>query len=138
MENKYAGLWIDHKQTIIVFLIDGRITVSRLESNIKGRFRLSGGSRSALPYGPQEISSEQKKDKRYLQHIRKYYTQVVHALEDTDGIFIFGPGEAKRELEKEIKKSKQLSAKLKRIENADKMTENQIVTKVKKFFNVTY
>ena len=47
---------------------------------------------------------------------------------------IFGPGEAKIELKKEIEKSKELAGKIKKIESADKMTIKQITAKVKAFF----
>jgi len=47
---------------------------------------------------------------------------------------IFGPGEAKKELKKEMGKHKALAVKIAGIESADKMTALQIVAKVKKFF----
>jgi len=55
-------------------------------------------------------------------------------LRDAERILICGPGEAKFELEKEIKKSKELSARIVGIKPADKMTERQILAKVKVFF----
>jgi len=133
----YAGLWIDHKKTIIVVLTDGRVTVDHIESNIESRFRFSGGKGSAVPRSPQEVSFEPKRDARYQHHLHKYYQEVIHSLTDIDAVFIFGPGEAKGELEKEIKKSKHLAPKIKKIEDTDKMAENQIVIKVKKFFNIS-
>ena len=57
-------------------------------------------------------------------------------MDDADKILIFGPGEAKIELEKELKKSKELSLKIVGVEPADKMTEKQIAAKVKKVFRI--
>jgi hypothetical protein len=49
-------------------------------------------------------------------------------------VLIFGPGEAKLELENEIRKSKELARKLVGVETADKMTERQIAAKVRRYF----
>jgi len=46
---KIFGLWIDHEKAIIVSLIDGNHKVTHVESDIEGRFRLKGGSRSNAP-----------------------------------------------------------------------------------------
>jgi hypothetical protein len=58
---------------------------------------------------------------------------VCH-LSDADRILIFGSGEAKVELKKEIAKSKEVAGKIKQIESADKMTQRQIAAKVRSFF----
>ena len=134
---KYVGIWIDFEKAFISSIEDGLESISRIDSNVEGRVRLSGGSRSATHYGPQEIASERKVEERRKHHLRRYYEGVIKALEDAERIFIFGPGEAKLELEKEIRKSKQLGVKIVAVERADKMTERQIAAKVRDFFAVT-
>ena len=47
---------------------------------------------------------------------------------------IFGPGEAKLELEKELRKLKELATKVVAVEAADKMTEREIAAKVRRYF----
>ena len=96
--------------------------------------RFSKGSRSKTVYGPQDVSSERKREGRYKHQLKKYYQEVIKSIGDVDKIWILGPGEAKRELEKEMKKSKALSAKIVGVEKADKMTERQIAAKVRRFF----
>ena len=49
---------------------------------------------------------------------------------------IFGPAEAKKELEKAINEKKDMAGKVKAVLSADVMSENQIVAKVKEFFAV--
>ena len=71
---------------------------------------------------------------RRKHQLHEYYQQIVRRIQDAKKILIFGPGEAKGELSKEIKKSKALAAKLVAVEVADKMTENQIAAKVRTFF----
>jgi hypothetical protein len=67
--------------------------------------------------------------------LHKFYKRIVHDVSDADRLFIFGPGEARLELKKEMRKNKALLAKIAEIERADRMTEYQIVAKVTAFFN---
>jgi hypothetical protein len=139
---KYAGVWLDHREAYVVSLTKDQPAlnsdqemIERIESNVEGRVRLSGGSRTRkTPYGPQEISVDSKAEDRFKLHIRQYYKQIMLRLRDADRILIFGPGEAKIELKKEIAKSKDLADRIKKIETADKMTKRQIAAKVKTFF----
>ena len=129
-----VGLWVDHKKATIVSILEKGEEISHIESDFEGHFRLSGGSRSPTPYGPQETSSETKQKERRKHQLHRYYQDIIRAVQDAKRIWIFGPGEAKIELEKEIRRSKELSEKLVGVEAADKMTQNQIAAKVRKFF----
>jgi len=139
---KYVGIWLDHREAFVVSLVknplfaDGnREMVERIESDIERRVRLSGGSRSRkTPYGPQEISVDSKQEDRIKGQLRQYYHQIMQRISDADRILIFGPGEAKIELKKEVEKSKEFASKIKKIESADKMTQRQIAAKVRAFF----
>ena len=139
---KYAGIWLDHREAFIVSLTkdqpelnSDQEMIERIESDIERRVRLSGGSRTRkTPYGPQEISVDSKLEDRFKLQIRQYYRQILSRLRDANGILIFGPGEAKIELKKEIEKSKEFSGKIKKIEATDKMTQKQITAKVRAFF----
>ena len=62
---------------------------------------------------------------------------MVEGLRDAESIFIFGPGEAKGELEKRLA-SKGLGGRVVGIETVDKMTERQIAAKVRSTFEVEY
>ena len=129
---KYAGIWVDHEKAFLVTIMDGKETFSSMASGVEGHIRLSGGSRSRTPYGPQDVASEKTIDERRKHGLHGYYQEIMRAIGDAKKILIFGPGEAKIELEKEMRKSKALSAKIVGVEPADKMTEKQIVAKVRK------
>ena len=66
-------------------------------------------------------------------HLNTYYEKVISCLRDAESIFLFGPGEAKGELEKRIEKDN-LGDHIVGVETADKMTDPQIVAKVKEHF----
>ena len=131
---KLFGLWVDHEKAVIVSLMGESHKIIHVESDIEGRFRLKGGSRSNTPWGIQSATSESKRDFRYSKHLNIYFQHIIDLLKDAKHIFIFGPGEAKIELKKEIEKNNVFLNKISDIETTDKLTEPQIVAKVKKYF----
>lgn len=132
--NRKVGLWIDHKKAIVVSIKDDETRIDVIESKVEPRLRLSGGSRSRTSYGPQDVASEAKRDRKYRHHLDSYYGEVIQAIHDADAILVFGPGEAKGELEKAIQASKEMAKRVVGVEPADKMTERQIAAKVRDYF----
>lgn len=130
-----VGIWIDHEKACIVSLIDGKTTITYVNSDVPSHVRQSGGSRSSTAHGPQDISPERRLEERYRNQLHKYYKRIIHQIDDADQLFILGPGEARVELKKMMRKSKERFAKITGIERADKMTEPQIVAKVKQFYH---
>lgn len=130
---KKAGLWIDHRKTIVVFLEGEGEEIKIIESNIERHARPPGGSRSRTRYGPQDVAAEDNEERKFLGQLKRYYDEVISCLHDVKSILIFGPGEAKVELKKQIERKKTFG-KIAGIETADKMTQHQITEKVKKFF----
>ena len=132
--NRNLGLWIDHKQAFLIW--QDRKKVEVIPSNLEPRTHFSGGTRIGGRYN-QRVDSELRYNDRYKNQLSKYYQQVIATIQNADSIFIMGPGEAKLELEKAIKKHKALIEKLLQVETADKMTKNQMVARVKEFFAKT-
>lgn len=134
-QKNYAGIWIDHRQAVIVSITDDGETIKRMDSEIERKVRLSGGSRSAkTPYGPQQVSVDGKQQERINRQLRQYYQRIIQRIQDATKILILGPGEAKTELKKEMEKSGELAAKKIAVEPADKMTERQVAAKARQFF----
>jgi ribosomal protein S11 len=130
----YIGIWIDHRQATIVTLKNGQKSIDVIKSNVKGHFRMKGGARSSTPYGPQDIASEKSVDAKYKKHLHQYFQKIAELVKRGDKIMIFGPGEAKNELKREMLRIKTFSKKIVSVEPEDKMTERQIIAKVKNFF----
>lgn len=133
---KKVGIWIDHKEALLVILEGEQPTVERVASNAESHFRPSGGWKAGGTSVAQSVSREQKAEERFKHQLRSFYQMVIQKTAAADTIFIFGPGEAKRELVKEIEKVKGPKGKIAAIEAADRMTEKQAVAKVKSFFSV--
>lgn len=131
---KHIGLWIDHETALIIIISNSDQKIKKIESEVESHIKTLGGSRTASPYGPQDVATERKLERKRKQHLHQYYQKIIGVVKDADRIFIFGPGAAKSELEKEMKKSKELSLKIAGVEPADKMTDGQAIAKVRKFF----
>jgi stalled ribosome rescue protein Dom34 len=130
MMDRNVGLWIDHKQAYAIWN-DGRVQV--IPSHIEPPAHYSGGTQLGGKLN-QKADVELHHNDRFRLQLNKYYQQVMSVLKDADSILIMGPGQAKLELEKAIKKNKSLQKRLLRVETADKMTKNQMVAHVRKVY----
>jgi stalled ribosome rescue protein Dom34 len=129
--NSSVGLWIDHKQAYLIWYDQNKVEV--IQSDVEPRLHYTGGARIEGSYN-QGVDSEAHHDKRYEHELGKYYARVIQMLKKADSILIMGPGEAKLELERALEKHKGLREKLQKIETVDKMTENQMIAYVRKFY----
>jgi hypothetical protein len=119
------GIWIDHKRAVIVSLSAGRVTTKTLESELGAHRRYSR---------QQDDGGEKNYEERHNQHLEQYYDDVIGQLGQPEALLIFGPGEAKLELRERLRRSKTWSDRTVDIETADKLTEPQIVARVKEQF----
>ena len=122
-----VGIWIDHKRAVIVSVSAGRVTTKTLESEVGAHSRYSG---------QQDDAGEKKFEERHGQRLEQYYDEVISQLGQPEALLIFGPGEAKLELKERLSRSKALSGRLVDIETADKLTDPQIVARVKEHFRI--
>ena len=122
-----AGLWIDHSKAVIVIVSDKGEETKQIESGMEKHVRFSGGSRS------EQGGGEDQQDRQFTGHLNTYYDAVIAQLRDAESILLFGPGEAKGELEKRLA-NKGLGGRIVGIETVDKMTDRQIAAKVREHF----
>ena len=120
---RQVGLWIDHRKAVIVDIRDGEEELRKITSNM-GKHDSSTGD---------DGSGEDVRDRKFGNQLKSFYDEVIAYIRDADSIQIFGPGEAKGELEKRIKQEG-LKAQILPIETVDKMTDRQISAKVRERF----
>ena len=126
--NKEAGLWIDHRKAIIVLITDEGEEVKKIASNMEKHVRFAG-------HAAEGGAGEDVSDRKFGNHLNSYYDQVIAVIRDADSIQIFGPGEAKGELENRIV-HEGLKSNILAVETVDKMTDRQITAKVRERFPV--
>jgi stalled ribosome rescue protein Dom34 len=121
--NKTVGLWIDHKKAVIVFVAGKDAEIKLVTSNIEKHHRQSGVATPADDIRQRALTVD----------LNRFYDEVVSSMRDAEEILILGPSEAKGELKKRLTKEN-LGGRIVGIDTADKMTEPQIVAKVREHF----
>lgn len=130
---KNAGLWIDHREAIIVMLSEtGDETKHILSGAEKHLRRMSEPSEG--PFKAHEAPADDSKERLFSGDLSRYYDQVVSCLRDAGSIMILGPGEAKGELMKRFEKRKDDTRSI-IMATADRMTEPQVVAHIRQHFH---
>ena len=110
-----------------------------LESQVGPHSRYSGRAGSPAPEGSEDEGGEKKYEKRYRQHLDPYYdADISPELGRPEPLLILGPGEAKLQLKERLSRSKALPESTVSIETTDKLTDSEIVVKVKEYFGIDH
>ena len=119
--NRNVGMWIDHREAVIVRITDNVEEMHSIESGVEKHVHYSGGQ------------PEDQQEHRFTNHLNEYYDKVIAYLHDANSLLVFGPGEAKGELEKRLSATS-FSGQIVGTETKDKMTHHQIAAKVREYF----
>ena len=134
---KQVGIWIDSKKAIIVAL-DGKKEerITEIDSDVENSVYHNKEGYKGTFSGSHHSDSETKFDNRKKEEQNYYLKSVMNYIKGSDYLYIFGPGETKTKLEQKIRDEKLLGKTiLKAVETSDNMTVNEIVAKVKDFYN---
>jgi hypothetical protein len=123
---KRVGVWIDHRKAVLVTLAENGEEIKQIASGMEKHVRIAGGS-------SEDGSTEDIRERQFAGHLAAYYEEIYAAIRDAEAIFLFGPGEAKGELEK-LLKGKGLGKRIDGLETTDKMTDPQIAAEVRRHF----
>ena len=132
---KSAGVWIDHRKAQIVGLTAEGETTRIILSNVQKHPERSGDSPMKGAYEAQQVPADDARQRALTGELNSYYDAVIEALRDYEKLLVFGPGEAKTELHSRLMKQNQ-AGRIVAVETDDKMTDHQIVAKVKAYFGV--
>lgn len=119
---KTVGLWIDHKKAVIVFLAGNDAEIRLVTSDLEKPHRQSGVATPA----------DDIRQRKSTLELSGFYDEVISCIRGAEEIYILGPGEAKGELQKRF--DDLLRRRIVGIEAADRMTDPQIVAKVREHF----
>ena len=124
--NKRVGLWIDRNKAVIV----------SIANNVEAKRIITSDMEHYVLYSkiiPGDGSPENIRDRRFWNHLGEYYDKIIDYIRDATEIQIFGPENAKYELEKHLE-SEGLAAHIVSVEDAGTLTNIQIAGKVQKRF----
>ena len=130
---KSIGLWIDHRQAVIVTVNDGTESVERVEADFEKRGANSSDVQTASESSLRIDLAEDKHERHTAEMLNHYYETVSTHLRDTTELLIMGPGPAKTEFQKYLENHK-FNGVILGIEAADKLSDAQIAAKIRQAF----
>ena len=128
-----VGLWIDHRKAVVVAITDEGEEIGLTISRVEKQLRRSGDSPLKGRYESLQVPADDSRERKLTGQLNIYYDAVIASIRDADSILLFGPGEAKGELQERIEKS-QLRGRIVAVETVDKMTDRQIAAKARQYF----
>ena len=133
---KQTGVWIDSSKAIIVKLENKQEDIIEVQSNIENRVHHKNTGNTGTFSGTRLNGNERKFDKKKLHQTANFLNDVKERIKNDDEIYLFGPASLKTKLKQSIQKDKQLAPKLRSTETTAALTTNQVVAKVKEFYDL--
>ena len=131
-----AGVWIDHREAIVVVLGADYDHPLHVASHVVKHLSRGGDSPLTGSYEARQVPRDDRRQMALTGELNAYYDRVIEAVAHPDALLILGPGEAKGEFKKRLDWHK-LGARVAGVETADKMTDPQLAAKVREYFNGT-
>lgn len=125
-----SGLWIDHRQTIIVILGNAKPEFRHVAAEVEKHLTHAGVS------GPRDDTITDQRDhhdRKYDQDLIQYYDAVIASFPNVGQLLIMGPGEAKVELQRRME-DRGHGSRIAEVRTADAMTEPQIVAAIRRYY----
>lgn len=127
-----AGVWIDHKQAVVVVMTDAGREIKKFKTGTEPSRRPTGGARSKHKYTPNDFIAEDRRKRKVVGDRKKVYDEVLACIRGANALLILGPGEAKGEFSKYVKAKKIRG--VVELETTDKLTDRQVAAKVSAHF----
>ena len=124
-----VGVWVDHKQAILVLVKDAGKEIKKITSGVE----TPGRSGAAHSYTRNDFVPEDRLERKLDSQLQKFYDEIIVSLKGAESLLILGPCETKGQLHKRLK-SKKIRGLLVELETADKMTDRQLAAKVAEHF----
>jgi len=130
---RMGGVWIDHRKAVVVELTPDGAKTTLIQSKVEKHLERGGDSPMKGRAEPLQVPADDSRQRALTAEFNVYYDAVIAALRDFARVLLLGPGEAKGELHARFVKMK-LDGRIAAIETEDKMTEPEIVAKVREHF----
>ncbi len=128
-----VGLWIDRRKAIVVSVSDKGEEMGVIISNVEKQLRRTGDTPLKGSYETSQVPADNSRQRTLTGQLNIYYDAVIASVREAESVLIFGPGDAKEELKKRLEKNN-LGGRIVGIETVDKMTDRQIASKVRTYF----
>lgn len=127
-----VGVWVDHREAILVKISDSGEQTIHIPSDVESQLRRSGDDPHEK-FEPLKVAADDIRLNKQTAALNTFYDEVISHLSSAQAILICGPGEARLELKKRMDAKHPTKAKVD-LEVADRMSEAQVVARVRKHF----
>ena len=128
----YAGIWIDQREAVIILGTAEGPEVLSVKNDLAKHKAILNLKHKGTRSGTHSINQEKKELGKLRKEITDYLARVVKELGSVKRVIVFGPAEAKVELDKYLQEKKPRIV-CERITTGP-MTRNQKVAWVKRYF----
>jgi hypothetical protein len=128
-----AGVWIDHRRAVVVVLSADGEHCHEILSKVEKHLERGGDRPLHGSYEAHQVPADDSQQRALTGELNGFYDAVIAALRPFPSLVLFGPGEAKGELHARLIKMK-LGAAVGAVQTEDKMTNPQIIAKVRSYF----
>ncbi len=125
------GVWIDHRKALIVDARNGASSIVTVESPVEPRHRMLGQKGIAPPAHIGGCAETHYQNRRGEQ-LRRHYDRVLRAIPAGAPLLILGPGQAKLDLVKRMRRRRATDRRLIELKPAGRMTPAQLTTHVRR------
>lgn len=133
---KQVGIWLDKQKADCIEFNNGVEKFFTIPSNVEF-FNPKGGSRSKTRWGPQDVVQDSKYLEREKHQLKRYFENIVDTVKHVDQLAIFGPAEAADKFLGYLEKDHhELALKVKTLDRADSMTDNQFKALARNVFGI--
>jgi stalled ribosome rescue protein Dom34 len=127
------GLWIDHRRAVIVTMTADGAEIHEVRSNTEWQPGRIDGERSQEAFEALQVQADDVHQRKFTENLHRYYLNIQGHVARARAVLIFGPGEAKGELRKQLESFMPKECVI-TVETTDKMTDRQISAKVLEHF----
>ena len=127
-----VGVWVDHREAIVVKLSDSGEEIVHVQSGAESQLRRSSDHTTGS-FEPKRVPADDTRERKFMAELNTFYDEVISHLSHAEAILIIGPGQAKKELQNRMDAKHSVAGNVV-VEAADSMTEAQVVAKVRKHF----
>ncbi len=136
MSKPYLGIWVDHRDAYLIWASEeGEVETQHAQAEYAESRKRSGGVVAGAGVHGGVPPHADIADKRRRQ-AKLFYEDLFRDVQRAENVYLFGPGQAKRELARALEGHKDFVGSLAGVESAEKMTAPQMVAQVKAFFGL--
>lgn len=131
-----SGVWLDHRAAKIVHLHGDDVREQEILSSVERHTHATGGTKlGGTPYFGAMGASEQRQNERRAHGVAAFYQKIMEAISEADGIALLGPGRARGEFARFLRKHEKLAGRIVSVVASGALTDRQLVAEVKATFH---